>query len=222
MKTLIYLLLLTALNIDCFTQEYLAVLKKGIESAEIQMYNNKVGEINYNDTFLVYKEKGYYGTPVRIWKKNGEQGYIDTSKIHLLSSSFFKIKYYKEEIIAASCTKHVEDNFNLINIDYCTLVKKVINEKDYNALKKFFCLNKKTKAALSEIHDDTSWQIINYYSDKEFYSFLRSLDDEEKGEIANHLMNPMVTYPIINNIEKYYKKYYPLTWSIIKKYYKKL
>jgi hypothetical protein len=201
---------------NTYSQEYLAQINQNIDSCVFTINSEKLEYIYKNDTFLTYKfnDDVIYWP---IWTKNGNYGSLPKYMIKLISDSInFKIITNVEKLQEAACHKHTTDNFNLISVNYCELIKRIIN-KDYEALSMFFCLTDKLEGALAETHSADSWDIFNYFSDKEFYHFLKSQDVGDQINISQYLTQPNVTYPI-TKIKDYFIRFYPLTWTIVERY----
>ncbi len=152
-----------------------------------------------------------------VWKSNGIDSYLDTLSFQIIPNQpIFKLKSNPNILKSVACAVPCKEDFSLIGVDYCKLISRIIN-KDSKALTDFFDLIPKVDAALSEIHSEHTWTIINLYTDSELVSWLKTLDNGRLKQLIKYLKEEYVAYPISRYAE-YLNLYYPKSWIILKKY----
>lgn len=203
------------------TQQSMATLKAKFNKAELINEDTVVQVLHPSDTFLVYQRPSFKRDYYPVWTEEGGHGNLPKEKVKLIPEKLnFKLKVNPDKIIESACSDHSMNNFKLIDVNYCKLMKKIVVEKSDKALKYFLSMGDTLEAALSAIHGGDSWQILNYYTDIEFYDFLTKLSKKQRARITYYyLKSPTESYPISNQYD-YIKKFYPLTWSVFKKHIK--
>jgi len=198
---------LGVLMTNCFCQENLAVLIKDSQSSGC-------GIMQKGDKVVVFKPVDQ-SSLWQCWTENGDWCSIDSSMFKIIRDQpIFKIRTNTERLKSKACSRHIRENFELINVDYCDLIERIL-KKDYEAFKDFIDLIPKVDASLAEIHSEDTWPIINSFTDVELNSSIDLLDDQEKILLIDYLRQEYVGYPISNYTE-YFKLYYPKTWIKLK------
>lgn len=211
---LIVILNLCLCNI--YSQEYIAKLNQNYDSCLYTINSKPLGYIYKNDTFLTYKTEENI-TLWPVWTKDGNYGYIPKEVILLLSNTTnFKLITKVENLKESACSETTRIDFEYFGLNYCELIQSII-EKNYDSLNYFFCIAYQLEGALASIHSAHTWQILNYYTDEEFYSYLLSQNIDDQIRISRYITTPSTTSPI-TKIEEYFTQFYPLTWTIVAKY----
>ena len=201
-------------------QQSMATLKAKFNKAELINEDTVVQVLHPSDTFLVYQHN-YERDDYPVWTKEGGHGILPKEKVKLIPEKLnFKLKVNPDKIIEIACSDHSMNNFKLIDVNYCKLMKKIVVEKSDKALKYFLSMGDTLEAALSATHGADSWNILYYYTDIEFYDFLTKLNKKQRAKVADYYLKPPTeSYPISYK-KQYIKKFYPLTWSVFKKHIK--
>jgi hypothetical protein len=143
----------------------------------------------------------------------GGIGCIDTMSFNIIPDKpIFKFKSHPEIIKYIACSEAVKEDFSLINVDYCSIVNRIIS-KDLKALTEFFDLIPKVDAALAETHASQTWTIINLYSDKELLSWIKTLDNKRLTQFVCYLTNEFDGI-----YDAYLSFFYPKSWRILKEF----
>ena len=197
---------------DSFCQENLAVMIKDYQSSGC-------GILHKGDKIVVFRP--YEQSDIwPCWTENGDWCNIDSSLFKIVrDKTIFKIKTNPVRLKSQACSQPVKENFDLINVDYCNIVDRII-KKDFKAFKEFIDLIPKVDAALSEIHSEDTWPVINSYTDSELNICVDLLDEKEKIMLIDYLDQEYVGYPI-SKFGEYLSLYYPKTWTKLKNFYNK-
>jgi hypothetical protein len=211
MKYILIASFLFSYGISTFGQESIAIVVK--DSSALKVNFQTILKLKKGQKLLIYKPN-YVGNYWDAWSENGVYGSIDSADIKILKEeSIWKMKTNTERLVQHCCASHNMEDFKVINFDLCSNCKKIL-KKDFSALREFFALIPVLDGALAEEHADFTWRFINCFNDDEFYSFLNNLSASEKKEIISYINNDYVSYPIIQNKQGYFAKYYPRSWQM--------
>lgn len=208
MKKLLIIIVFSLIYLQSNAQEFLAKMKISVEC---------YGLVFSQDELIVVFKPFEHLSKWTVWKSNGESCDLDTLAFQIIpNKAIFKIETNCLKLLTTSCNEHIKEDFKLINIDYCSIIRRIIN-KDEKALTEFFDLIPKVDASLSEIHSGDTWPLINSLTDNELLSWLKTLDEVRLRQFVNYLKNEFVAYPISRYAE-YLSLYYPRSYSILKKF----
>jgi hypothetical protein len=207
MKKLIIIIIFCISYLQSNAQEFLAKMKISVECN---------GLIFSQDESIVVFKPFESLKKWAVWKSNGESCDLDTLAFQVIpDKAIFKIETNCFKLLSNSCNEHIKEEFKFLNIDYCSIIQRIIR-KDKKALTEFFDLIPKVDASLSEIHSSVTWPLINSLTDSELSSWLKRLDEARLRQFVNYLKNESVAYPITRYAE-YLSLYYPRSYTILKK-----
>jgi hypothetical protein len=192
-------------------QEFLAKVKRDCKSLECSS-----GLIFKKDELIVVFRPYISSENWHVWTSYGPDGCLDTTMFQIIPDKpIFKLKFNPEVLRHNACSQGIKEEFDLINVDYCEIINRIIS-KDLKALTYFFDLIPKVDAALAETHAEDTWPIISLFSDKELRTWIETLDNNRLTQFFNYLSNEFVAYPIFKYSE-YLDLYYPTSWEILRK-----
>jgi hypothetical protein len=168
------------------------------------------------DTVVVF-EPGEPATSWAVWTSSGQSAFVNRTYFQLIPDKpIFKLITNKEQLKETACSRHTKENFDLIRVDYCDLIGRII-AKEPAALTSFFDLIPEVHASLAEIHANDTWQVINLFTDEELKAWLSTLSDEQLDRIMQYLKREYVAYPI-TRYALYLGLYYPKSWILLQKH----
>ncbi|MFN8206932.1 MAG: hypothetical protein U0T82_05915 [Bacteroidales bacterium] len=211
MSRFIPLLVLMALTYSVPAQEQLARITVSVASVGFR----STVSFSKGDTVVVF-EPAEPASLWAVWTRKGETVFLNKQYFQLIPGKpIFKLKTDTAQLRETACSRHTRENFELISVNYCDLVNRIIR-KESAALTDFFGLIPRVNAALAEIHASDTWQVINYFTDDELIAWLSSLRKQEVARILNYLQQEYVAYPI-TRYEEYLGLYYPKSWNFLQK-----
>ena len=186
---------------------FMATLKPGEKKTEVIINGVAIFTIAPGQLFF------YDNIVHHAFRADGKMGGIEPERvIKVAKVDLFKFKYADDFFNYKNEENELIGLGHRHGVDFNGLIKKIRN-KDSKAFKDYLGYKNKTDGAATEIYYETFWELINDWTDKELSDLTKSLDLKAKKEFKE-LMIPEGTYwPL----EKYYKKYYPTTFSQINK-----
>ncbi len=211
-----YFLVTSILLLICISilgQASMALVIK--DSSILKLNFREILKLKKGQRLLIYKPN-YAAKYWDAWSKDGVFGSIDSSEIKILwKEPVWKMKTDTMSLLRQCCDSFMIQDFNVRNFDICNTCRKVL-KKDFIALRDFFDLVPVLDGDLAEEHADFTFRFINYLSDNDLFNFLTKLDTEKKKIFIEYLNEEYVCFPIIGIKEKYFSKYYPKSWQIMK------
>jgi hypothetical protein len=193
-------------------QEHLARMTVSLASVG----SHSTVSFNTGDTVLVF-EPDEPASTWAVWTRTGETCFVNRTYFQLIPGKpVFKLKTDTVQLRETACSRHTRENFDLIGVDYCGLISRILR-KDPAALTRFFDLIPEVRGAQAEIHAEHSWQLINLFTDEELKAWLLTLSNQQLDQVVHYLKQEDVAYPITRTSE-YLGLYYPRSLEIFEKH----
>ncbi len=182
---------------------FVATLKTGIDNVPATTNDSSIFIATKGQLFL------YENYSHNAWIADGRSGYIPPDKVVKVDTAYFKFNYSKFDF-----GDNPQDEMMLLakenSVDLLNLIKR-IKKKDGNALFRLYELHRNIDGGAAETYPYIFWALVNHWTDKELSAFINTLKQTDKYEFCNLLL----TSTILDNPEKYYEMYYPLTKKVM-------
>lgn len=186
-------------SIEDITQEvFMAVLKDEFDNVKATINDSTIFIVKKGQLFL------YFNDPHTAFLANGQYAYIPPTHIKKVDSPYFKFNFSKWRFIKDNHSE-LYQTAKQKGIDLNFLIKGIQN-KDREALLKYYKLYKIADGAVAEEFFGDFWALINLWTDKELSSFIMTLNVDDKKGLCQLLLESSFCNP-----KTYYKLYYPST-----------